>query len=52
MSFLLVYGCKAMVLVEHGAGSMRRDNFDLEQDMVLQKCELDFHEEKLQDLKL
>ena len=34
--FLLAYGYEAMVLVELGAGSLRRDNFDLEQIMILQ----------------
>ena len=35
-SFLLAYGYKAMVPVELGAGSLRRDNFDLEKNMILQ----------------
>ena len=33
--FLLAYGYEAMVLVKLGAGSLRRDNFDLEQNMIL-----------------
>ena len=34
--FSLAYEYKAMVPVELGAGSLRRDNFDLEQNMILQ----------------
>ena len=34
--FSLAYGYKVMVPVELGAGSLRRDNFDPEQNMILQ----------------
>ena len=44
--FSLAYGYEAIVLVKLGAGSLRRDNFDLEQNMILQRCELDFLKEK------
>ena len=33
--FSLAYGYEAMVLVERCVGSLRRDNFDLEQNMIL-----------------
>ena len=46
MPFSLAYRYEAMVLVELGACSLRRDNFDPEQNMILQWCELDFLEEK------
>ena len=38
-----------MVLVKLSAGSLRKDNFDLEQNMILQRRELDFIEEKGHD---
>ena len=41
-----------MVLVELGAGSLRRGNFDQEQNMILQQHELDFLKEKLCDSQL
>ena len=47
--FLLAYGYEAMVLVKIGARYLRRDNFDLEQNMILQRRELDFLEEKGRD---
>ena len=34
--FSLAYGYKAMGPVEFGKGSLRRDNFDAEQNMILQ----------------
>ena len=34
--FLLAYEYKAMVLAKLSASSLRRDNFDLEQNMILQ----------------
>ena len=34
--FMLTYRYEAMVLVELDAGSLRRDYFDLEQNMILQ----------------
>ena len=46
MPFSLAYRYKAMVPVELGAGSLRRDNFDQEQNMILQRRELYFLEEK------
>ena len=46
MPFSLAYGYEAMVPVELGARSLRRDNFDPEQNMILQRRELDFLEEK------
>ena len=33
--FSLAYGYEAIVLVELCVGSLRRDNFDLEQNMIL-----------------
>ena len=48
--FSLAYGYKAMVPVKLGASSLRRDNFDPEQNMILQRCELGFLEEKRRDL--
>ena len=38
----LAYGYEAMVPVELGAGFLRRDNFDLEQNMILQRVSLIF----------
>ena len=46
------YGYEAVVPVKLGAGSLRRDNFDPEQDMILQQHELDFLEEKRCDSQL
>ena len=48
--FLLAYGYEAMVPVELGAGSLRRENFDSEQNMILQRHELDFLKEKRRNL--
>ena len=50
--FLLAYGYEAMVPIELGAGSLRRDNFGPEQNMILQRRELDFLEEKWHDSQL
>ena len=47
--FSLAYGYEAMVPVELGAGSLRRDNFNPEQNMILQRRELYFLEEKWRD---
>ena len=47
--FLLAYGYEVMVPVELGAGSLRRDNFDPAQNMILQRHKLDFLEEKWHD---
>ena len=41
-----------MVLVKLEARSLRRDNFDPEQNMILQRRELDFLKEKQCDLQL
>ena len=41
-----------MVPVEFGVGSLRRDNFNLEKNMILQLRELDFLEEKRRDSQL
>ena len=50
--FSLAYRYKAMILVELGAGSLRRDNFDSEQNIILQWCELNFLEEKRHESQL
>ena len=50
MSFSLAYEYEAMVSVKLGTGYLRKDNFDLEQNMILQWRELDFLEEKQRDL--
>ena len=50
--FTLAYGYEAMVLVELGAGYLRRDNFDLEENMILQRRKLNFLEEKWHDSQL
>ena len=52
MLFSLAYGYEAIVPVKLGAGSLRRDNFDLEQNMILQWHELNFLEEKQRDSQL
>ena len=44
--FLLTYGYEDMIPIELRTGSLRRDNFDPEQNMILQQHELDFLEEK------
>ena len=44
--FSLAYDYEAMVPVKLGAGSIRRENFDSEKNMILQQGELDFLEEK------
>ena len=38
--FSLAYGYEAMVPVEIGAGFLRRDNYDPEQNLILQRYEL------------
>ena len=45
----LAYGYEVMVPVEIGAGSLRRENYDSDQNLILYKCELDFFEEKRRD---
>ena len=52
MPFSLAYRYEAMVPDELGAGSLRRDNFDQEKNMILQKCDLNFLEEKWRDSQL
>ena len=51
-SFLLAYGYEAMVLVEIGVGSLRRENYDSDQNFILQRQELDFLDEKQHDSQL
>ena len=43
--FSLTYGCEAMVPVEIGVGSFRRDNYNLEDNEVNQRLYLDLIEE-------
>ncbi|XP_063948111.1 uncharacterized protein LOC108203333 [Daucus carota subsp. sativus] len=43
--FMLTYGCEAMVPVEVGAGSFRRDHFQEEANAVNQRLHLDMLEE-------
>ena len=45
--FSLAYRYEAMVPVEIRVGSLRRDNYDPEQNLILQWHELDFLEEKI-----
>ena len=40
--FSLAHGYKGMVLVEIGVGSLRRENYNSNQNFILQKRELDF----------
>ena len=47
--FSLSYGYEAMVPVEIGMSSLRRENYDPDQNNLLQRCELNFLEEKLSD---
>ena len=44
--FSLAYGYDAIVPVEIGAGSLRRENYDSGQNFILQRRELDLFEEK------
>ena len=46
ISFSLAYRYEAMIPIEIGARSLRRDNFEPEQNMILQRHKLDFLEEK------
>ena len=50
--FSLAYGCEAMVSIEIGAGSLQRENYNLEQNETLQRHKLDFIEEKWCDSQL
>ena len=47
-----MYEYETMVPVKLGVGSLRRDNFDIEQNMILQRRELDFLEVKSRDSQL
>ena len=47
--FLLAYEYEAMVLVKIRAGSMQRENYDPEQNKILQRHELNFIKEKQHD---
>ncbi|XP_074364141.1 uncharacterized protein LOC141704877 [Apium graveolens] len=50
--FSLVYGCEAMVPVEVGAGSFRRDNYDSEANEVNHRLYLDMIEETQEDAQI
>ncbi|XP_074374200.1 uncharacterized protein LOC141714585 [Apium graveolens] len=50
--FSLVYGCEAMVPVEVGAGSFRRDNYELEANEVNHRLYLDMIEETREDAQI
>ena len=50
--FSLAYGYEAIVTVEIRVGSLRRENYNPEQNETLQWCELDFIQEKRQDSQL
>ena len=44
--FSLAYGYEVVVPMDIGAGSLRRENYDSEQNSILQRCELEFLKEK------
>ncbi|XP_074326579.1 uncharacterized protein LOC141664521 [Apium graveolens] len=50
--FSLVYGCEAMVPVEVGAGSFRRDNYDSEANEVNHRLYLDMIEETREEAQI
>ncbi|XP_074351888.1 uncharacterized protein LOC141691041 [Apium graveolens] len=50
--FSLVYGCEAMVPVEVGAGSFRRDNYDSEANKVNHRLYLDMIEETREEAQI
>ncbi|XP_074337528.1 uncharacterized protein LOC141674727 [Apium graveolens] len=50
--FSLVYGCEAMVPVEVGSGSFRRDNYDSEANEVNHRPYLDMIEETREDAQI
>ncbi|XP_074346802.1 uncharacterized protein LOC141685606 [Apium graveolens] len=50
--FSLVYGCEAMVPVEVGVGSFRRDNYDSEENEVNHRLYLDMIEETREDVQI
>ena len=52
MLFSLGYGYEVMVSFELSAGSLRKDNFDVEKKMILYRRELDFLQEKWCNLQL
>ncbi|XP_074346493.1 uncharacterized protein LOC141685279 [Apium graveolens] len=47
--FSLVYGCEAMVPIQVGEGSFRRDNYDSEENEVNHRLYLDMIEETQED---
>ncbi|XP_074322939.1 uncharacterized protein LOC141659905 [Apium graveolens] len=51
-TFSLVYGCEAMVPVEVGAGSFRRDNYDSEANKLNHQLYLDMIEETREDVQI
>ncbi|XP_074374513.1 uncharacterized protein LOC141714916 [Apium graveolens] len=50
--FSLVYGCEAMVLVEVGARSFRRDNYDIEENEVNHRLYMGMIEETREDAQI
>ncbi|XP_074327404.1 uncharacterized protein LOC141665323 [Apium graveolens] len=50
--FSLVYGCEAMVPVEVGAGSFRRDNYDSQANEVNHRLYLDMIEETREEAQI
>ena len=44
--FSLSYGYEAMVLIEIRMSSLRKENYDQNDNHLLQRCELDFLDEK------
>ncbi|XP_074377404.1 uncharacterized protein LOC141718934 [Apium graveolens] len=50
--FSLVYGCEAMVPVEVGEGSFRRDNYDSQENEVNHRLYLDMIEETREDAQI
>ncbi|XP_074347063.1 uncharacterized protein LOC141685886 [Apium graveolens] len=50
--FSLVYGCEAMVPVEVGAGSFRRDNYDSEANEVDHRLYLDMIDKTQEDAQI
>ena len=52
IAFSLSYGYEAMVPVEIRMSSLIRENYDPDQNNLLQRCELDVLEEKRRDSQL
>ena len=50
--FSLSYRYKAMVLVEIEMSFLRRENYDQDENHLLQRCKLDFLDEKQSDSQL